>query len=469
MPRRTRTPRDVSSPASGSVSAGAPDGLGNLPGAVPANDAPATHDSSSGHRLPGSSLPCSPDAGAGGAAGPAPWKVLSKDRGSRPEHDVVVVGARCAGAATAMLLARAGLRVLVLDRGRYGGDTLSTHALMRAGVLQLSRWNLLERLVAAGTPPTRNTVFHYGDEAVEIEIKPRDGVDALYAPRRTVLDALLVDAAREAGAEVRHGTKVHDLIIDAAGRVRGVVAQGPGGSAEPISAGIVIGADGMRSGVARRVGAQVEHAARHSTGVVYGYRSGLGMTGNHWYYRPGVSAGAIPTNDGNACVFASVPSSRFATDMRGDLDAGYQRVLSDCDPQLAAAVRDSAQVGKLFAFPGAPGHLRRSYGPGWALVGDAGYFKDPITAHGMTDALRDAELLTRAVLQGTTAALRGYQAERDELALGFLRLTDDVAAFDWSLESLQQTHLKLSRSMNAEVEAVLQLGSATRIAVRRSA
>ena len=115
--------------------------------------------------------------------------------GVRDRYDVVVVGARAAGAATAMLLARCGVRVLAVDRGGYGTDTLSTHALMRAGVLQLARWGLLERIEAEGTPRVQRTVFHYEDEVLDILIKPRHGVPALFAPRRTVLDRILVDAA----------------------------------------------------------------------------------------------------------------------------------------------------------------------------------------------------------------------------------------------------------------------------------
>ena len=122
--------------------------------------------------------------------------------GTSQRYDAVVVGARCAGAATAMLLARHGLSVLLVDRDRHGADTLSTLALMRAGVLQLHRWGLLDRVRAAGTPPISSTSFIYGDETITVPIKPRDGVDALYAPRRTLLDALLADAASDAGADV---------------------------------------------------------------------------------------------------------------------------------------------------------------------------------------------------------------------------------------------------------------------------
>ena len=140
--------------------------------------------------------------------------------------DVIVVGARVAGAATAMLLARAGLRVLCVDRSRHGSDTLSTHALMRGGVLQLTKWGLLDAVVAAGTPPVRRTVFHYGEEQFAVSIKPAAGTDALYAPRRTVLDALLVDEAVRSGVIVEFGTPVVGLCRAADDRVTGVLAAG---------------------------------------------------------------------------------------------------------------------------------------------------------------------------------------------------------------------------------------------------
>ena len=181
----------------------------------------------------------------------------------RPHYDVVVVGARAAGAATAMLLARAGLRVLVVDRGRYGADTLSTHALMRGGVLQLHRWGLLDRIVAAGTPP---------DPAHHVPLRrrrrspsrssPRHGVDALYAPRRTVLDPVLVDAAVAAGAEVRYGVTVTDVRRDRHGRVTGIDGRDDAGRPIAVDAALVIGADGMRS-TDRRAGRRPDRARRH--------------------------------------------------------------------------------------------------------------------------------------------------------------------------------------------------------------
>src|SRR5262245_2737455 len=147
---------------------------------------------------------------------------MASGSASSPDYDAVIVGARCAGAATALLLARRGLRVLPIDRGQYGSDTVSTHALMRAGVIQLSRWDVLSDIRAAGTPVVRSTSFHYADDVVTVQIKPQGDVDGLYAPRRTVIDRVLVDAARKAGTEVVFETSFVDLVRADSGRVCGV-------------------------------------------------------------------------------------------------------------------------------------------------------------------------------------------------------------------------------------------------------
>jgi 2-polyprenyl-6-methoxyphenol hydroxylase-like FAD-dependent oxidoreductase len=185
-------------------------------------------------------------------------------------YDALVVGARCAGAATAMLLARRGLRVLAVDRGAPGTETLSTHALMRGGVLQLSRWGLLGRIAARGTPPIRRTSFHYGEEEVAIALRPGDGVDALYAPRRSVLDGVLADAAVEAGAELRHGATLLGLLTGPGDRVTGGLVMDAEGELHQVSAGIVVGADGIGSAVARLAAAPVLREARHATATLFG-------------------------------------------------------------------------------------------------------------------------------------------------------------------------------------------------------
>jgi 2-polyprenyl-6-methoxyphenol hydroxylase-like FAD-dependent oxidoreductase len=374
----------------------------------------------------------------------------------RSFYDAVVVGARCAGAATAMLLARQGLRVLVVDRGRYGTDTLSTHALMWGGVVQLQRWGVLDAVVSADTPVVRTTTFHYGDEATRIPLKPREGVAGLYAPRRLVLDRILADAAAASGVELAYGVRLSDVVRSDSGRVDGVVLEDRDGGPRRVGAGIVIGADGLGSTVARRVGAEPYRTGRHASSVVFAYYSGLGNDGYHWHYRPGVSVGVIPTNDGLTCVFASAPSRRFREEIRLDPAAGFARILSECSADLAARVAGAERVGPLKGFAGQAGFLRQSWGPGWALVGDAAYFKDPITAHGITDALRDAELLARAVGEGSEEALAGYQEARDAVAVTLFELTDAIASFEWDLKAVQELHMTLSQEMKREVAVLLE-------------
>ncbi|WP_439577790.1 NAD(P)/FAD-dependent oxidoreductase [Elioraea sp.] len=370
-------------------------------------------------------------------------------------YDAVVVGARCAGAATAMLLARRGMRVLVLDRGQYGTDTLSTHALMRGGVLQLARWGVLPALVKRGTPPVRTTTFHYGEEAIEVAIKPGSGIDALYAPRRTLLDSVLVDTAREAGVEVRYGMTLADLRHDGEGRVIGAVALDAEGRLNEFSTGLVIGADGIGSAVARLARAEVTDQAQHASATVFGYFAGIPDTGYHWHYSEGASVGRIPTNGGRTCVFVSVSPARYRARILKDREAGFHAVLREVSPALARQVVTAPLDGSLLAFAGRRGFLRQAHGPGWALVGDAGYFKDPITAHGITDALRDAELLADAAVQGTRSAFARYQATRDALSRPLLDVTDAIAAYDWDLQQVKSLHKVLSQAMKREVEYML--------------
>lgn len=374
-------------------------------------------------------------------------------------YDAVVVGARCAGAATALLLARRGLSVLLVDRDRHGADTLSTLAMMRTGVLQLVRWDLLESLRRTRAAEIRTTTFVYGADVITVPIQPREGVDALYAPRRRVLDPLLADAAAAAGAEVRFGPRLLDLVRDGSGRVTGAVIEERDRSRHAIQAGVVIGADGLRSTVARLVAAPVDREGMHAGGVIYTFWRGRANEGNRWYYRPGAAAGEIPTHDDLTCIFATVPAARFHAEMPGDLEAGFRRVLSEVVPEVARELAEATPAEPFRGFPGHPGQMRRSHGPGWALVGDAGYFKDPITAHGISDALRDAELLARAVAAGSDAALAEYQSARDAISAELFEITDRIAGFAWGLEEVQGLHRRLSRTMNAEVAALVALGA----------
>jgi menaquinone-9 beta-reductase len=370
--------------------------------------------------------------------------------------DAVVVGARCAGAATAMLLARAGARVLLMDRGAYGADTLSTHALMRGAVLQLHRWGVLPAIVAAGTPPVHSTTFSYPGHDVTVQIEPRYEVSSLYAPRRALLDRVLVDAAAACGVEVRYGVRADDVVRDSDGRVRGIIVS-DGRTRDRIDANLIIGADGLHSTIAERVGAVRVVEGRHAVGTLYSYWEGLAIDGYYWRFHTTASLAAIPTNDGATLVSVSVPSIRFRDEVRGDKSAAYRRLVRQASSLFDARLNGARMTEPIRGFPGYPGFIKRSIGPGWALVGDAGYFKDPLTAHGITDALRDAELLARAAVRGTDDAFADYEKTRHDLSRRLFEVTDEIASLEWTEERVQSLHRAFSSEMSREVRALAAL------------
>jgi flavin-dependent dehydrogenase len=292
-----------------------------------------------------------------------------------------------------------------------------------------------------------------GGTSTPVEVTPSAGVDALRAPRRTVLDPILVDAARAAGARVRHGVRVDGVLRDG-GRVIGVTGRN-GRQPMRATADLVVGADGIRSRVAATVRAPLRRAGTSRGAFLYAHVAGLAGPADRyrWYYRPHAAAGAIPTNDARSCVWVGVPATRFDA-VRGDLTAGFRALLAEAAPGLATEVAAGALAGPVRGFPGLTSYLRAATGPGWALVGDAGWFKDPITAHGITDALRDAELLARAVLDGDP---RSYQHVRDELSLPLLSITDRIAGYRWDLAELRELLVELSAAMRPEVKALLGL------------
>jgi 2-polyprenyl-6-methoxyphenol hydroxylase-like FAD-dependent oxidoreductase len=373
-------------------------------------------------------------------------------------YDVVVVGARAAGASTAMLLARQGLTTLAIDRGAYGADTLSTHSLAPAGVLQLSRWGVLDEIRRAGTPVAKTVRFHYGDDEVAVDVRPRGDVDGLYSPRRTVLDAALVDAAIAAGADVRHGVTMVRLTTDGAGRADGVELD-VNGRRRTVRARYVVGADGLRSRVARQVGAPVIHREPAAATSLFAYFDGLPQDTIENFVETDRVVGVIPTNDGLACVWVGMARERFERVVRGRAAVAHAAEIASV-PELGAALRGRAPRSGYRTFAGASGQLRRAWGPGWALVGDAGYFKDPLSAHGITDAFIGAELLadalTKTLVDGCAAeqAMGEYQRVRDEMARQMMPPVATVASFPGDMVVVKQAYRDMSRAMRDEFALV---------------
>lgn len=375
---------------------------------------------------------------------------------SRPfadSYDVVVVGARVAGASTAMLLAQRGLSVLVIDRGRYGADVLSTHCIAPPGVLQLSRWGVLDQIREAGTPVSKTVGFDYGGTWVELNVKPRGDVDGLYNPRRTLLDPILVDAAVAAGADVRHGVSMLGLTHDPHGRVDGVVIR-DGETTRAISARFVIGADGVRSRVAAEAGAAVVRQESSAVGTVYAYFEGVSEDRVVTYYRDANVVGAIPTNDDAVLVWAGVPAHRFNDDVRDDV-AGFHAAQIEGAPEMRDTMLGTERVSGFRSFPGLPGFVREAWGAGWLLVGDAGYFKDPVSAHGITDALIGAELAAEAVATAVDesderAALLHMQERRDAVAFDMMPHVATAAALPADMDELMGAFVGISEAMRSE-------------------
>lgn len=371
---------------------------------------------------------------------------------ARADYDVIVVGARAAGAATALNLARGGARVLMVDRAPAGTDTLSTHAIMRLGVNLLDQWGILPKLIAEGTPVIRRTVFHYGADRLDIPIKPKGSVQGLLAPRRYLLDRVLAEAASDAGVDWATGVSLEGLVRRGGMRVGGAVLRDAQGRRFEATADMVVGADGRNSTLAKLVGAQAYAVSRNTTASVYGYFDAPSDDAFNWIFMPGVMGGIIPTNNGQVCAFISVPPDRLKGSLSADPLAGLIEQFARFDPTLAEHLRSVGPAEKMRRFAGAPGHLRQSHGPGWALVGDAGYFKDPATAHGITDALRDGDALARAILAAKPGSLAVYQETRDALSRDLFVVTDRIAALDWSMPEIMQLHAELAESMKAEVK-----------------
>jgi flavin-dependent dehydrogenase len=369
-------------------------------------------------------------------------------------YDVIVVGARCAGSPTAMLLARQGYRVLLVDRARFPSDTVSGHYIHQPGVARLERWGVLEQIVRSNCPPITRADFDLGPFALTGSAPPAGKIAAAYAPRRTVLDKLLVDAAVEAGAELREGFCTQEIVRDG-DRVIGIRGRAAGGASVPDTARIVVGADGRHSLVARAVGAAKYHAKPGLTCAYFSYWSDIPIDGIELYPRDGRMIGAFPTNDGLVCVFVQWPRRELHA-FRADVEASYLATI-DLIPGLAERVRSGRRSERIAGTADLGNLFRKPYGPGWALVGDAGYHLDPITGQGITDAFRDAELLASAIDAGLSErqpvddALADYERLRNEAAMPAYDFACDLATLEPPTPELQQFFASL-RGNQAETD-----------------
>jgi 2-polyprenyl-6-methoxyphenol hydroxylase-like FAD-dependent oxidoreductase len=376
--------------------------------------------------------------------------------------DVIVVGARCAGSPTAMLLARKGYRVLAVDRASFPSDTVSTHILHPLAVGALSRWGLLDRLVATGCPPIHTYAFDFG--AFTLAGAPgTDDNPVAYCPRRTILDKMLVDAAAESGTDIRQGFSVEEIIVEGE-RVVGIKGRSKHGGAVTEYADVIVGADGRHSMVSEAVHAEQYREKPHLLAGYYSYWRGLPMDGRfEAYMRDRRAFAAAPTHDDLTLVIAGWPYAEFAEN-RKDIEGNYMKAI-ELAPAFASRLRSATRVAP-FAGTAVPNYFSKPYGPGWALVGDAGYNKDFITAQGILDALRDAELCANALdafLSGARSfdnAMAEYQRLRDEQGGAMYDFTCELATLEPPPPELQRL-LQAIHGNQAAMDGFVRLNAGT--------
>ncbi len=346
-------------------------------------------------------------------------------------YDAIIVGARCAGAPVAMLLAQRGHRVLVVDRATFPSDTISTHVLLPPAVSHLQQWGLHGEIEKNGSPAIDVVSIDAGPFVLTGTPTPANGNSTLSCCRRTILDRILVDAADAAGAEVRQGFTVTGL-IQQEGVVTGVRGHDRGGKEVAERARIVLGADGLHSRVAEMVGAARYNDRGTLTCCYYSYFSGVDME-TTLAPRDGAALGAVATNDG---MFIGIVwlRARDAGRFRADPEGTFWAAM-DLAPEVAERLRAGRREERFHGTADIPNFFRVSHGPGWALLGDAAYHKDPITAMGITDAFRDAEDVADAVHRGLGDGaidehLRDHAKRRDEKVMPMFDFTVQMAALE---------------------------------------
>ncbi len=371
-------------------------------------------------------------------------------------YDAIVIGARCGGAATAMLLARKGHRVLLVDRAMFPSDIPHGHLIHRAGPKRLASWGLLDRVIATGCPAITSMTSDLGDFPLGASDLVVDGVPAACGPRRTALDRVLVDAAVEAGVELRAGFSVEALTLDG-DRVTGIRGgDRRAGTSVTERATITIGADGRNSHVARAVNAAEYEQVPSLTCWYFSYWADIGSDTLEVYDRHGRAVFAFPTNDGLFAVFVAWPISELSI-VRADIERQFLAAL-DGMPTLGERVRAGRRADRFYGATDLRNFLRKPYGAGWALVGDAGCHKDPYLALGVADAFRDAELLATAVDDGLSErraldlALADYERRRNELTMPDYRMNLDRARFT----PVSQTERSLRAALHGNTEATRQ-------------
>lgn len=347
------------------------------------------------------------------------------------EYDAIIVGARCAGSATARLLALQGHRVLVVDRVHpSAGRVPPAGNVVTPGAYLMKQWGLLDELVARGCPPVTGQRVHAGGQVMEGPAGGSGGIEAMYVADHAVLDPLLCEAAEAAGAEIRIGVRVDDLLWDG-DRVCGITGSGPGGERIEVRAPLVIGADGKHSFVARNVGAATYRERTAGQCAYHAFWHNTGHRDLEIFVDDGRVCIVFPTHNNRSWVVCVRPMSEWEN-FKKDHVAQYHSQIAGF-PALAAAMEGATLDSRYHGNGDLDGFFRQASGPGWALVGDAGHTKDPGPGRGISDAFIQADLLAEAAddaLRGRRSwheALEEFGRVRDEQSTAIYDVTHDMA------------------------------------------
>jgi len=349
----------------------------------------------------------------------------------RERFDAVIIGSRCAGAAAAIALAHAGRSVLAVDRSPFPSDTLSTHLNFPSSVAEMQRLGALSRIRRSGAPECREGMVATQNAECISRFKPIDGIDFALCNPRPAFDLALVETAREAGAEVRERTSLIDVRWSA-GRASGVRLRTSAGDEYEVDCRLVIGADGRSSSTAERVGAARPYrGSRNGRGLAFVYADDP-QVGTVWRNRViqlrarDTHTLVFPCPEDRMLVLFMGPAEEIPL-FRKDPDGMWKSMLTE-NPLTAERVGDAPNRTKMRSTGSVSAFFRRSSGPGWALAGDAGHFKDPVIGQGMRDAMRFGRLLGEAA-----APVIDEPAALDRALLSVERQRDRecIASYHW--------------------------------------
>lgn len=381
-------------------------------------------------------------------------------------YDAIIIGARCAGAPTAMLLARKGYKVLLLDKAEFPSDTISTHIIFPPGVELMGHWGLLDEVIASNCPVIEKISFNPGPIKLNGTPPPIHDESRIIAPRRIILDQILIRHATGAGVEFRENCVAEEILMEG-DRVTGVRCFTKGGKPVIEKAKMVIGADGRNSIVAKSVAAPKYNEQPSYTCWYYSYFSGPPVDQLRFFVLPDRALGMIPTNDGLVCIPQTCQAAGFR-DFRSDIEGNYFKTFK-MSAEISELMRGAKREDRFYGMSDLPNFFRKPYGPGWALAGDAAYHKDPLSGHGIMDAFISAHMLVNALDKGFTGketmenSLEEYEKQRNNEFTAIYHFTCDFARMEPPPPEMMALFMALQSNQSATNRFLGMLAGTVRV------